>query len=66
MTQTPRPTWNELTPAQRRAAFNMNQDNFEQSNMSRADEWTEFMECFPTETEWAATWARLNEQAQTA
>lgn len=61
-TTAPRPTWNQLTAAQRRAAFAMNQDNFEQNNMSLADSWQDFMDCFD-DTEWASTWANLNRQA---
>ena len=61
-TQT-RPTWTQLTPAQQTAAFNMNQDNFEQSGLSRADEWQEFMACFETEQEFTEMMANLNRQA---
>jgi hypothetical protein len=62
MMTTTRPTWTSLTHEQKVAAFCMNQDNFEQSGLSMESEWNEFMDCFD-ESEWAETWASLNEQA---
>jgi hypothetical protein len=61
-TATTRPTWNQLTHREKLAAFAMNQDNFEQSGQSKADEWESFKDCFNDE-EWAATWTELCKQA---
>jgi hypothetical protein len=59
-----RPTWKELSKAQKAAAFAMNQDNFEQNGLrSMADEWEEFKECFD-DMEWAGVWDSLNSEAR--
>ena len=59
----PRPTWKELTKNQKAAAFAMNQDNFEQNGLSRADEWENYKECFD-DKEWESVWLQLLEQAE--
>lgn len=59
------PTWNSLNHRQRLAAFNMNQDNFEQSNLSMAEEWDNFLECFENGPEMDEMLTSLNHQADT-
>lgn len=63
MKQSQRPHWNGLTARQRLAAFNMNQDNFEQSKATMAEEWAEFLTCFEDGEELNQMWESLNRQA---
>lgn len=59
------PTWNQLTHRQKLAAFHMNQDNFEQSGLTMAEEWAEFLTCFEHGAEMDEMLTSLNHQADT-
>ena len=58
-----RPTWKQLTKNQKASAFAMNQDGFEQSGLSKTDEWNSFQECFD-DKEWERVWLNLLEQTE--